>query len=279
MLGSLNLRGRKHGYRCSSMDENCIRRVTSLCKKCNGTLKMVKILSIFVYHVHRTESPLQTPSSSAIFSIFFVVPICSPERVIFHAWSFDWFNTKPSRFEYSKYCTCCPVAVDIELWLSIFSDKRLATSFTSCAKLLPTASEPSSNAPVKRFSAPVSLPSTSLNSLSPFSNCFHAINDVVRDSKRFFTLQRKNKTQNEYKYKCRHHKPSRGRNCNIFISKWVLSFCDTKSKFCGKLFTISSFFDGSHRLGNEIAGINIEFIPKCEWLSQTWVIVVKRRQM
>lgn len=89
--------------------------------------------------------------------------------------------------------TCCPVADVIELWLSIFSDSRLATSFTSCAKLLLTTSEPNSNAPVKRFNAPVSLPSTSLNSLSPFSNCFQAINDVVSESKRFFTLNRRRK--------------------------------------------------------------------------------------
>lgn len=95
------------------------------------------------------------------------------------------------------YFTCCPVADVIELWLSIFSDRRLATSFTSCAKLLLTTSEPNSNAPVNRFSAPVSLPSTSLNSLSPFSNCFHAIKDVVSESKRFFTLMER-KIQNKW---------------------------------------------------------------------------------
>lgn len=78
---------------------------------------------------------------------------------------------------------------DVELWLlSIFSDRIFATSLTSCAKLFADASVPDSRAPVKRFSAPVSLPSASLNSLIPLSNCFHAISEAVRLSQRLFTL-------------------------------------------------------------------------------------------
>lgn len=110
-------------------------------------------------------------------------------------------------------------------WLSICSDNRFATSLTSSANFdstlipastlplptpliptelrsavvtsfLPVATRPtpptwvsSSNAPVSPLRAPLSLPSASLNSLKPLSNCFQAISEVVRPSRRLVILK------------------------------------------------------------------------------------------
>lgn len=187
------------------------------CKKCNGTLKMVKKYYWFFqcgtyttlndlnranlhgrqYHISSAIFFPATTTNTFVHLCNFLSFTLSVQLDRFVTLIQTWAKEKKSVFfhEERRVCdlnvwcvTCCPVADVIELWLSIFSDRRLATSFTSCAKLLLTTSEPNSNAPVKRFNAPVSLPSTSLNSLSPFSNCFHAINDVVSESKRFFTL-------------------------------------------------------------------------------------------
>lgn len=119
-------------------------------------------------------------------------------------WSgiFDW-----------RLLSCC---------LSICSDNRFATSLTSSANfdstLLPStlpfpppfiaavlrsdtsflliAARPppptwvsSSSAPVSPLRAPLSLPSASLNSLKPLSNCFQAISEVVRPSRRLVILK------------------------------------------------------------------------------------------
>lgn len=82
-----------------------------------------------------------------------------------------------------KRLTCCTT------WLFIFSDKRFATSLTSCARFGTTTPLPlNSNAPLSPLRAPLSLPNASLNSSNPLSNCFHAISDAVRLSKRASTL-------------------------------------------------------------------------------------------
>lgn len=197
------------------MNENCIRQQKNLCvKSVMAPWKRSIYYRFFTWHVHRTESLHQTMAPSAMFVLFF--------RFLFLRWCCEsvfsalftrdhvivvklngrlwWESRRDWKFpetaiekEQWRYFTCCVAVVAIEFWLSIFSDRRFATSFTSDAKLLLITSLPISNAPVKRFNAPVSLPSTSLNSLSPFSNCFHAINDVVSDSKRFFTLKIENR--------------------------------------------------------------------------------------
>lgn len=88
-------------------------------------------------------------------------------------------DLKQKRKKKLTCCCCC--------WFSIFSDSRFATSFTSSVNASP-ASFPISKAPVSPLRAPLSLPSASLNSVSPLSNCFQAIREVVRPSKRLEIL-------------------------------------------------------------------------------------------